>query len=173
MLSEALKRIIIKEGGYSDHPDDRGGATNFGITEAVARKNGYTGNMRDLPVELAVKIYMKDYVEAPAFDEVYQASPLVGEYLIDFGINSGPGTAAKMLQRALNVLTDTSLVVDGDIGTKTILTLYAFLRKRNSDGARVLLKAINGLRIGMLINLAEKDPKQKSFIYGWLLNRCQ
>ena len=41
--------LIDREGGYVDHPADRGGRTCFGITEAVARAHGYDGAMRDLP----------------------------------------------------------------------------------------------------------------------------
>ena len=45
------------EGGYADDPADLGGKTNLGITEAVARRHGYTGDMRDLTDSLAYHIY--------------------------------------------------------------------------------------------------------------------
>jgi hypothetical protein len=44
-----IDEVISREGGYVDHPADRGGPTMFGITEAVARANGYDGPMRNLP----------------------------------------------------------------------------------------------------------------------------
>ena len=45
-----IAQVIAREGDYSDHPADRGGATRFGITEAVARADGYAGPMRRLPL---------------------------------------------------------------------------------------------------------------------------
>src|SRR3546814_3701756 len=36
-----IEATIGKEGGYSNHPADKGGPTMWGITERVARKNGY------------------------------------------------------------------------------------------------------------------------------------
>ena len=35
---DALARLIAHEGGYSNHPDDPGGPTNFGITIADYRR---------------------------------------------------------------------------------------------------------------------------------------
>ena len=29
---EALRRVLVHEGGYSNHPSDPGGPTNWGIT---------------------------------------------------------------------------------------------------------------------------------------------
>ncbi|HEX5258441.1 MAG TPA: glycosyl hydrolase 108 family protein, partial [Sphingomicrobium sp.] len=46
--------LIDREGGYADNPADKGGPTCFGITQAVARANGYCGPMRQLPREEAV-----------------------------------------------------------------------------------------------------------------------
>ena len=36
----ALKHVLQIEGDFSDHPDDPGGKTRFGITEDVARRAG-------------------------------------------------------------------------------------------------------------------------------------
>ena len=40
-----IDALIEREGGYVDHPADKGGPTCFGITEAVARAHGYRGAM--------------------------------------------------------------------------------------------------------------------------------
>ena len=52
-----FQRVVLIEGGYSDNPLDSGGKTKYGITEAVARAYGYTGEMRDLPLSVARAIY--------------------------------------------------------------------------------------------------------------------
>lgn len=49
---EAWRETLGKEGGYSNHRDDPGGATTFGITEAVARHHGYKGGGLHSPVAL-------------------------------------------------------------------------------------------------------------------------
>lgn len=45
---------VTLDGGYSA---DHGGATAYGITEAVARKEGYVGPMLSLPLATAKSIY--------------------------------------------------------------------------------------------------------------------
>ncbi|KCW15189.1 glycosyl hydrolase 108 family protein, partial [Acinetobacter baumannii 42057_4] len=52
-IEQYLEELIKREGGYVNNPADRGGATKYGITEAVARANGFKGNMRDLPLDVA------------------------------------------------------------------------------------------------------------------------
>ncbi len=52
----AFTKVLGHEGGFSDHPDDPGGKTRFGVTEAVARRVGYKGEMRELPLDLAKQI---------------------------------------------------------------------------------------------------------------------
>ena len=54
----AFNKLLGIEGDYSDHPSDPGGKTRWGVTEAVAREVGYRGDMRDLPVDLAKRIYL-------------------------------------------------------------------------------------------------------------------
>ena len=58
---DLIDPLLDREGGYVNHPSDRGGPTAYGITQAVARANGYYGPMRALPREEAVAIYRRLY----------------------------------------------------------------------------------------------------------------
>ena len=76
-LEKFYKYIFDVEGGYSNHKNDNGGATKYGIIEKEARKHGYTGDMRDFPKEMAKDIYKKDYYLKNRLNEVkdVEASP--------------------------------------------------------------------------------------------------
>ncbi len=58
-IDELVDALIEREGGYVNHPADRGGATCWGITETVARAHGYRGAMRKLPRDKAAEIYRR------------------------------------------------------------------------------------------------------------------
>lgn len=103
-IEQYLEELIKREGGYENNPADRGGATKYDITEAVARANSFKGNMKDLPLEVAKEIYKKQYWTAPRFDQVNISSSAVAEELLDTGVNFGTGFAKPLLQRALNLL---------------------------------------------------------------------
>lgn len=115
-FDEAFHTLLGHEGGYVDHPDDPGGATNWGITERVARDNGYTGPMRDLPVAFAKQIYRRQYWDTCRADEL--PAPL--RYpVFDGAVNSGVVQASRWLQRAVGAADD------GKIGPKTIAAARA------------------------------------------------
>ncbi|HEY4546092.1 MAG TPA: glycosyl hydrolase 108 family protein [Pedomonas sp.] len=171
-----IERLLGREGGYVNHPNDRGGETIWGITEAVARECGYHGSMRSMPRDEAIRIYRRQYWEAPRLDHVAVRSEAVAEELFDTGVNMGPAVAVQMLQRVLNALnrqgTDyADLKTDGRIGMATLAALTAFLRIRGKEGETVLLKALNGLQCERYIDLAERRPANESFVYGWIKER--
>ena len=172
-----IEALIEREGGYVHHPDDRGGPTRYGITEAVARAHGYAGAMAELPQDEAVAIYRRLYWLRPRFDEVAARVPRVAAELFDTGANMGPGVAATFLQRALTALnrngTDYSdLVPDGRIGDRTLAALDGFLEARGKRGGEtVLLRALEALQGERYLCLAERRPANESFLYGWLANR--
>lgn len=72
---DIFNTILGKEGGYVDHPNDKGGPTNWGITQATARAHGYTGDMRNLTREQALAILSLITGMAPRFDQ-WQKYPL-------------------------------------------------------------------------------------------------
>ena len=171
-----IDALLLREGGYVDHPSDRGGPTNWGITERVARAYGYHGRMQDMPRSVARQIYLEQYWEQPRFSLVNEHSAPVAEELLDSGVNMGSGVAARFLQRALNVLNREGkyypdLVVDGAIGRMTIAALRAYLSARGKDGHIVLLRALNAQQGARYIELAEARPSQEAFVHGWFLHR--
>ena len=168
--------LIDREGGYVDHPADRGGRTCFGITEAVARAHGYDGAIRDLPRATAAAIYRRLYWTLPRFDAVAERAPAIAGELFDTGANMGPKVATAFLQRALNALNRgardyADIVVDGRIGPATLTALDGFLGRRGARGEDVLLKAIEALQGERYLRLAESRPANEAFLYGWLANR--
>lgn len=166
-----INEIIRVEGGYVNDPRDSGGETNFGITVAVARANGYNGDMRDMPRSVAFDIYSAKYWDAVRGDDLVELSEAVAEEVVDTSVNMGPGRAGKFLQRALNVLTDAGLKVDGAIGPATLGALRKYMGKR--DDEETLCKALNCLQGSYYIDLAERREKDRAFIYGWLKNRVK
>jgi lysozyme family protein len=176
LIDELIDDVIEREGGYVNHPADRGGPTCWGITEAVARRQGYSDDMHALPQSDAAGIYKRLYWIAPAFDKIAEVAPKLAAELFDTGINMGTGTATGFLQRALNALNRNAqdygdLTVDRRIGPATLHALHAFLRQRGKAGEDVLLKAVEALQGAHYVRLAETRPSQEAFLYGWLSNR--
>lgn len=177
-FEQIIDNVIAAEKGYSDHPADRGGPTKDGITLAVARANGYSGNMRELPDALIRTIYFKRYIIDPKFDQIALVDMLIAEELIDTGVNMGPHRAAEFLQRWLNGFNDTGsryaeLFVDGRIGAVSIDALKKFLTWRGAEGSKVMHRALNGVQAGRYLELTESNKSQRAFLYGWVRNRVK
>jgi hypothetical protein len=189
-VDELIDALIEREGGYVNHPADKGGPTCFGITEAVARAHGYAGAMRQLPRAEAAAIYRRLYWQRPKFDEVAKRSAHLAAELFDTGVNMGPAVAVTFLQRALTALNRGAkdypdLTPDGRIGPATLNALDTFFATRGSSppvgldggdqrrtsGETVLLRALEALQGERYLRLAERRPANEAFLYGWLANR--
>ena len=176
-VESMIDALIEREGGYSNHPADKGGPTCFGITEAVARAHGYAGAMRNLPRDEAVAIYRRLYWLRPRFDQVAQRSCRIAAELFDTGVNMGPAVATTFLQRALTALNRNGrdyadLTPDGRIGPLTLHALDAFLETRGREaGETILMRALEALQGERYLRLAERRPANEAFLYGWLANR--
>ena len=175
-IDEMIENVIAKEGGYGNHPSDKGGETCWGITVAVARAYGYQGAMNALPRDLAKKIYLARYVQEPKFDKVSQLSPTIAEELVDTGINMGQAVATTFLQRWLNAFNLQGTLypdgaVDGRIGTLTLAALQTYLKRRGRDGEAVMVRALNCSQGARYLELAEGRPQNEDFVYGWLVGR--
>ncbi|MGG7768371.1 hypothetical protein PGN90_11055 [Klebsiella aerogenes] len=170
--------ILGKEGGYVDHPNDKGGPTNWGITQATARAHGYAGDMRNLTREQALSILEADYWYGPRFDQVALVSSAIAAELCDTGVNMGPSVPVKWLQRWLNAFNNQQklypdLVADGQIGPRSISALKSYLAARGKDGEEVMLRALNCSQGQRYLELAEGRTANESFVYGWVKERVK
>lgn len=170
---QIFARIVGNEGGYVNNPDDKGGPTNWGITQQVARAHGYTGDMRNLTRQQALAILDADYWTGPRFDQIAALSPAIAYEMCDTGVNMGPSVPSKFLQRWLNGLNNKGqlfpdLQADGKIGPRTIAALKSFLAARGKEGEQRLLAALNCSQGARYLELAEGREANETFLYGWL-----
>ncbi len=112
---KAITEVFEWEGGYTNDAADPGGPTNWGITIFDARMywkaDATAADVRAMPKSVASEIYVKHYADPVKYDLL----PAGVDYaVLDYGINSGIGRAAKVLQRI------TGAVVDGKIGLATV-----------------------------------------------------
>ena len=118
--NECLKTILHHEGGYVNHPKDPGGETNLGVTKRVYQEHGGTKDMKDLLVEDVAPIYKKGYWDKMKGDDLPGGLDLC---VFDFGVNAGPGRAAKFLQQMIGT------TVDGGIGPNTLAKVEEYVRE--------------------------------------------
>lgn len=183
-IDKIIDELIGIEGDGNGRidPNDAGKATRFGVTEAVARADGYTGAMKDYPRDSAESLYLRNYFVKPHFDQVLLRSGKLAAELFEIEVNLPPGQAATFLQRALNALNDPDgdgvvnypqLKVDGDLGAQSFIALDAFLKLRKAQGEHCLLALINSQQAVYYLGRTEARPKNKKYVFGWTMNRVQ
>lgn len=145
-FDQAFERLLGHEGGYTNNPADPGGETMWGVTKSVARAFGYTGAMRDLPVETAKDVYRKSYWAAVRADELPDS---VRFDVFDAAVNHGASQSAKWLQRAVGANPD------GVIGAQTVAAARA--------AGPLIAAAFNGYRLQFYTDL----PTWPTFGKGW------
>lgn len=150
-----IDEIIRREGGYVNHPADKGGATNFGVTLAtLAAWRGHPvseEDVRDMPRSEAVDIYNDQYVKPFRF----AADSEVFEHLVDCAVNHGVGGATKLLQRALGV------AADGAFGPNSLAAWSAADKKK-------IYFALIRERAAYFARIVKNNPSQSVFIEGWI-----
>ena len=121
---KCLETILHHEGGYVNHPKDPGGETNLGVTKRVYLEHGGTKDMKDLTVEDVAPIYKKGYWDKMKGDDLPGGLDLC---VFDFGVNAGPGRAAKYLQTMIGT------VADGGIGPNTLKAIAEYVEKHGIE----------------------------------------
>ena len=149
--------LLKVEGGYSDDKYDKGGKTKYGIIESEARKYGYKGEMRDMPLDIARDIYNKKYYNRNGLDTL--KSDKIALSICDFVVNAG-NWGTKKAQAALNEL-GFDLRVDGILGEKSLAAL-------NEVDENKFLEKYHDLQRRYYKVIAANRPSQKVFLKGWI-----
>lgn len=157
--------------GYVDHPNDRGGATKYGISCAFVKDTGdvdffdMNGDLkidkRDIQLltfDKAVETYKKYFWDVFSLDEVEENEKAF--LIFDAAVNHGVKGAAKLTQRALNEC-GYNLVVDGICGRKTKQALLVCPKDK-------FIKAFQDKRTSLYKAIVDKNPSQQVFLKGWL-----
>ena len=157
MTDEAIIDGILKrEGGFVNHPADRGGPTKFGITQAtLASYWGHPATMSDvqaLDEATARQIYRSRFITGPGFHTIHDDA--LRSLVVDMSVNHGPGKATRMLQEVLGV------EVDGTFGPQTAAALVA------ADPFKIRVK-LTADRVRFYGHLISLDPSQAIFAAGW------
>ncbi len=167
MTKEAELFILTAEGGYVDHPNDPGGATNYGITTATLKQARKTipnlpEHVRDLTAEQALKIYETFYWKSAGCDKLPSPVDLL---VFDGAVNCGVRRGVKFLQEALNVINEGKalLATDGIIGKKTLAAVA-----EHSDALRSLCAVILWQRTLYYQSLAASKETFRTFLRGWI-----
>jgi lysozyme family protein len=160
-IDTLIANLILREGGYVNHPNDKGGPTNMGIT--IKTLSDYRGvpctieDVIDLTYTEAAEIYKFVYIIEPKFDE-FGLEELSLEFVLDSSCHHGPARTLKIIQKALQ------LKVDGVCGPVTVAAVRAV-------PAGLFCSRFLAERIRFFGQIITKDPSQSVFAAGWMA-RC-
>lgn len=147
--------IYVEEGGFVNNPNDKGGATNKGITiktlSAHFGRAATVNDVKNLSTFTANEIYRKEYWNKIVGDQLPSG---VDYTVMDMAVHSGVSRSAKFLQRIVGVNQD------GLIGAKTIQAVNNFIK---AYSAKILIERFNTDRQKWLETLRDF----KHFGRGW------
>lgn len=153
-IDNLITHVIEREGGYVNHAADRGGPTNWGITQGTLTAwRGHPVSAADvqaLTQDEARKIYRANYFRG--LEDV--TDPKVLEFLFDYAVNSGTSRAVTALQKVLGV------TADGAWGPKSKAALAAV------DQAKLYWPLVCE-RLDFYLRIIGRDPSQAVFAAGW------
>ena len=156
---DIIDAILFHEGGFSNLAEDRGSATNFGITAVTLGAHRHLGRaatteeVRTMTQEEARTIYRQRYITDPGFTAI--ADGTLRHVVVDDAVMSGPTTAIRHLQLALNVPSD------GRWGPVTAAAVAAC-------DAKAALVGMVKARCLHYAQIVRSDRSQAKFIVGWI-----
>ncbi|MCL2790102.1 MAG: hypothetical protein FWD79_05605 [Desulfobulbus sp.] len=175
------------EGGFVNHPNDPGGATNHGVSLRWLKSEGidleftlpfaidYNADgvidildIKALTPEQAAILFRIAFWDWLRLDEL----PLLTAMAVyDAAVNVGRGQAVKFLQRACNALKGERLVDDGVLGPKTRARVNGAVTFVTTD--HLLALSCVGMREVFHSMLAASSPypdgrDYRPFLRGWL-----
>lgn len=172
-FENAIGTILEHEGGFVNHPNDPGGATNFGISLRFLADYPEVGDFNqdgvvdvqdiaNMDVEQAMLIYRMFWWDKFKYGRINDQT--IATKVFDFSVNMGASRAHKLLQAALNNAFGLNLDVDGVLGNASIAAINACM---DGDDEQRLLETYCMEAWGFYQRLIANNPKFKAFEKGW------
>lgn len=157
IFTKGLKLVLLNEGGYINHPNDKGGETNKGITQGTYNSYLKQNNIFNKSVKYITDYEVKDiyYNKYWIRGKCNLLQPKLSIVHFDTIVNWGITGGNKILQYVLNVK------VDGIIGPKTIEIA------NNVDDLEIANKYCD-YRIERRYKIVKNNPSQQVFLKGWI-----
>lgn len=172
-FDRAYGEVLKNEGGYVNHPADRGGETYKGIARNMQK--GWAGwaiidrekTQAMFPSRLEQNQELQSLVRGfyrTQFWNVVRGDAIthqsVANMLFDFSVNMGISAGVQLVQRACVIL-GKAISVDGVVGGGTLNAV-------NSLVARDLVQVIKACAAARYLQLVEGRIQNRAFIKGWL-----
>ena len=169
LFDKCLPVILNHEGGYSNHPNDSGSHTNYGISLRFLKSTGLEDgdidcdgdidveDIKALTTSKAAKLYYKYFWKKANLDVI--PNDILALHVFDMGVNAGTKTAVKLLQKCLGFVGDD---IDGIIGRQTAAAI-------NSTNITVLVNSYIRERYAYYDAIIKRNPKLSVFRKGWRL----
>lgn len=156
-----VPKILKWEGGYVNHPNDKGGATNKGITigtytyyrKLKGLPKPTVNDLKNITEKEWMNILKTLYWDKWKADQIHNQS--IANLLVDWVWGSG-GYGIKYPQQVLGVSSD------GIVGKKTLSAVNDYPDQRE------LFQKLWNRRKSHFESIAKRDPTQKVFLRGWL-----
>jgi lysozyme family protein len=164
-IEEIIGMIIRNEGGYVNHPNDRGGPTNMGITQkTLSNYLGYAASIdqvKNLTYDTAFEIYERNYIIGPRINTL---DPKIQPAVADASVLYGPKRAIKFLQNIVNEAGFGPISVDGVLGPNTRRTV----ERTYEEMGPYFINAYVEERIMFCERIVANNPSQSVFLKGWI-----
>lgn len=163
-VEKVINNTINIEGGFSNHPNDKGGATKFGITLALYQKlvnpSATALDLQGLSANDARQIYKAQFFYKNKIEQLPEG---IWDIMFDMTVNHGPKNAFSIMQMAMRRLGQ-KVGLDGANGPETIGAATT-LANQSINALRMALMAE---RVGFYSAIIQRKPDQKVFAAGWL-----
>lgn len=167
----AMETVFKEEGGYANVYQDKGGATDYGISLGFLKSLGSSGDLnhdgvvdeRDVKTigkDKAREIYKKEFWDKQGYGRIH--NEIMAAAIFNFAVNMGCSTVNKLVQKSINLHAEKQILKeDGIFGDETIRAL-------NASNPLKFMLFFRSFVTWRYIQITEKNPSQKKFINGWL-----
>lgn len=154
-FNETMKLMLNLEGGKTDEKSDRGGRTNFGITQRtyndwLKQNKLKSSDVFKISKERALKIYRKQFWGVIKGDQLPHN---VAKAIMSMALTDGPQDSVRFIQRLLNI------EQTGFMGPKTLAAIWSKCKKDDKMFTKKILDA--------QIKRYKSDEQADTYGKGW------